>query len=169
VYIFFPSGATAPSEPRLPQYLGFTITLRHTTLSRTSLDKWSARRRDLYLTTYNTHNRQTSMPPAVCEPTIPASERPQTYALDGASTGIDRGTLITITIQLLRPLSVFFQWCPIKVCTTLNSLHFLCTLSPHTKHKCRKSNMKKLPITQENKARTLYNDLKLKYSCFSGI
>jgi hypothetical protein len=27
------------------------------------LDEWSARRRDLYLTTHNTHNRQTSMPP----------------------------------------------------------------------------------------------------------
>jgi hypothetical protein len=37
----------------------FTITLRHTTLGRTPLDEWSARPRDLYLTT---HNRQTSMP-----------------------------------------------------------------------------------------------------------
>ena len=33
------------------------ITLRHTTLGRTLLDEWSARRRDLYLTTRNTHNR----------------------------------------------------------------------------------------------------------------
>jgi hypothetical protein len=38
-------------------------TQRHTTVGRTSLDKWPARRRDLYLTTHNTHNRQTSMPP----------------------------------------------------------------------------------------------------------
>jgi len=30
---------------------------------RTPLDEWSARRRDLYLTTHNTHNRQTSMSP----------------------------------------------------------------------------------------------------------
>jgi hypothetical protein len=37
--------------------------LRHTTLGRTPLDEWPARRRDLYLTTHNTHNRQTSMPP----------------------------------------------------------------------------------------------------------
>jgi hypothetical protein len=37
-------------------------TLWHTTLDRTPLDKWSARRRDLYLTTHNLHNRQTSMP-----------------------------------------------------------------------------------------------------------
>jgi hypothetical protein len=36
---------------------------RHTTLGRTPLDGWSARRRDLYLTTHNTHNRQTYMPP----------------------------------------------------------------------------------------------------------
>ena len=35
------------------------------------------------------HNTtQTSMPPAGLEPTIPASERPQTYALDRAATGI---------------------------------------------------------------------------------
>jgi hypothetical protein len=35
----------------------FTIThFRHTTLGRTALDEWSARRRDLYLTTHNTHN-----------------------------------------------------------------------------------------------------------------
>jgi hypothetical protein len=45
----------------LPRCWGFTITLRHTTVGRTPLDEWSARRRDLYLTTHNTHRRQTSM------------------------------------------------------------------------------------------------------------
>ena len=49
---------------------------RHTTLGKTPLYEWSVSRRDLYLTTNNTHNRQTSMPPAGFEPTIPASERP---------------------------------------------------------------------------------------------
>ena len=34
----------------------------HSTLGRTPLDERSAPRRDLYLTTRNTHNRQTSMP-----------------------------------------------------------------------------------------------------------
>jgi len=38
-------------------------TQRHSTVGRTPLDKWSARRRDLYLTTHDTHNRQISMPP----------------------------------------------------------------------------------------------------------
>jgi hypothetical protein len=69
-------------------FRGFTITLRHTTLSKTPLDEWSARHRDLYLTTHNTHNRQTSMPPVGFEPTIPVSERPKTHALDRTATGI---------------------------------------------------------------------------------
>jgi hypothetical protein len=36
----------------------------HTTVRKTPLDGGSAHRRALYLTTYNTHNRQTSIPPA---------------------------------------------------------------------------------------------------------
>ena len=32
-------------------------TQRRTTVGRTPLEEWSARRRDLYLTTHNTHNR----------------------------------------------------------------------------------------------------------------
>jgi hypothetical protein len=47
-------------------------TQRRTTHGRTPLDEWSTRRRDLYLTTHNSHNRQISMPPAVFEPTISA-------------------------------------------------------------------------------------------------
>ena len=37
-------------------------TQRHTTVGRTPLDERLVPRRDLYLTTHNTHNRQTSMP-----------------------------------------------------------------------------------------------------------
>ena len=62
-------------------------TQRLTTVGRTPLDEWSARRRDLYLTTHNTHNRQTSMSTVGFEPTISADERPQTHALDRAATG----------------------------------------------------------------------------------
>jgi hypothetical protein len=43
--------------------------------------------RDLYLTTHK-NTRQTSMPPVRFEPTIPASERPQTHALYRAATVI---------------------------------------------------------------------------------
>jgi hypothetical protein len=42
----------------------------------------------LYLTTHNTHKIQTSMPLAGFEREILASERPQTDALDLATTGI---------------------------------------------------------------------------------
>jgi hypothetical protein len=62
-------------------------TQRRTTVGRTPLDKWSAHRRNLYLTTHNTCNRQTSMPPIGLELTISAGERLQTYALDRTATG----------------------------------------------------------------------------------
>ena len=60
---------------------------RRITVSRTPLDAWTVRRRDLYLTTHDTHNRQISMPPMGFEPTISAVERPQAYALARAATG----------------------------------------------------------------------------------
>jgi len=74
-------------------------TQRRTTVSRTLLDEWLARHRDLYLTTHNTHNRQTSMPPVGFEPTISADERPQTYASDRAATGTGGITTIRCVIS----------------------------------------------------------------------
>jgi hypothetical protein len=70
-------GPTRAMASSLLRFLDHTQ--RHTTVGRTPLDKWSARRRDLYLTAHNTYNRQTSMPPVGFEPTIPAGERPQTH------------------------------------------------------------------------------------------
>jgi hypothetical protein len=68
--------------------LFFAITLMpHVTLGRTPKDDRSAHRSDLYLTTHNTHTRQTSMLPAGFEPTFTSSERLQTHALDRAATG----------------------------------------------------------------------------------
>jgi hypothetical protein len=62
-------------------------TERRSTVGRTPLDEYSARGRELYLTTHNNHNRKSSMPPAGFEPTIPAGERLQTYASHGPDTG----------------------------------------------------------------------------------
>jgi hypothetical protein len=59
--------------PRITRFLHYTK--RRATVGRTSLDEWSARRRDLYMTTHNTHNRKTSMPPVGFEPMIAAGER----------------------------------------------------------------------------------------------
>ena len=60
---------------------------RRTTVGRSPLDERSARRRHLYLTTHNTYNRQTSMPPAGFESTISTGGRPQTHALGRAAAG----------------------------------------------------------------------------------
>jgi len=89
----FYNDSTAPTEPGPPHYQGFTVTL-----GMSPLDEWSARRRDfylIYLTSHNTHNSQTSMPTTGFEPVIPASERPQTHALDRASSWIGNNQHIT--------------------------------------------------------------------------
>ena len=87
ILIIFVSWLDSPSRPRPPPSRGSAITLTHNTLGTTSLDKTLARRRRLY--PYNTQrSRQTSMPPAGFEPTIPASERAQTHAVDRAATWI---------------------------------------------------------------------------------
>ena len=52
---------TASRAPGTPYYRGFTITLTHTKLGRTRLDEWSVWLTELYLTTNNTHNRQTDI------------------------------------------------------------------------------------------------------------
>jgi hypothetical protein len=83
-----PPWRCGPTRAKALSFLTFLHhTQRRTTVSRTPLDEWSDRRRDPYLTTYTTNNRQTSMPLAGFEPTISASERPQAHALDRAATG----------------------------------------------------------------------------------
>jgi hypothetical protein len=61
---------------------------RHTTLGRTPLYEWLARRRDLYLSTHNTRKKQTSMVPAGFERAPLASDRTQTHGLDLTANGI---------------------------------------------------------------------------------
>jgi len=89
--VYFFNGATVPSGPGPPHCRGLSITHRHTTFCRTPLNKWSARRRNFYLTKHDTHNRQTSMNPTGFKPAIPASERLQTQALERAVIGIGTG------------------------------------------------------------------------------
>ena len=79
----------ASSFMRFPDH-----TQRRTTVGRTLPDERLAHRRDLYLTTHNTHNRQTFMSPLRFEPTISAGERPQTYTLEwGRNTEFKKVTL----------------------------------------------------------------------------
>ena len=97
---FFSMALAAQLRTMASSFLRFfrDHTQRHTTVGRTPLDEWSARRRDLYLTTHNTHNRQTSMLPAGFEPTISAGERPQTYGLRPRGHWDRRLTVIYISI-----------------------------------------------------------------------
>jgi hypothetical protein len=52
---------------------------------------------------YTTNTTQTSMPPVRFEPTILASERPKTHALDRTATGIDK--LVTMRNRICRTAS----------------------------------------------------------------
>ena len=75
----FSLGATAPQWALASSFTRFVFldhTQRHTTVGRTLLDELSARRRDIYLTTHNIHNKQTFMPSVEFEPIISAGERP---------------------------------------------------------------------------------------------
>ena len=72
VFFFF-HGATSSSRPRHPNYQGFTITLRHTTLGTCPLEEWSAHRRDLYLTTHNTHDNHATGAIRTRNPSKPAA------------------------------------------------------------------------------------------------
>jgi hypothetical protein len=60
--------ATAPSGRGLPHYQGFTITLRNPHSVGVPLDEWSARLRDIVLTTNNTKKRPISMPSGDSKP-----------------------------------------------------------------------------------------------------
>ena len=60
---------------------GYCCTWSHSdththTVGRNLLDEWSVRRRDLYLTTHNTHKRQTSTSSAEFEPSKRAATEP---------------------------------------------------------------------------------------------
>ena len=79
-------GSTTNNRPRPSHCQGFTITLGQTTLGRTPLDEWSARRRNL-LPDNTKHTPETTLRAVEFEPTIPASEWPQTRALERAVTG----------------------------------------------------------------------------------
>ena len=80
-------------------------TQRRTTIGRTPLDEWSAHRRDLYLTTHDTHNRQISMPPVGFEPKISSGERPQAAHLMRSWVRIPPGAWIFVCCEC-RVLSV---------------------------------------------------------------
>jgi len=98
-------GATAPQWVRTSLFMRFIDhTQRRTAFGRTPLDEWSARRRDLYLTT-----RQTSMPTVGFEPIISAGEWQQNYALERATTGPAKVIHNTWNCYVFRRLDAIFR------------------------------------------------------------
>jgi hypothetical protein len=71
------------------------------------LDEGSAYCRDFYLTTHNTYQRQTPMAAVRFEPTIPAGELSQTYALDRAATGTGSLSTVEINLTLINSLVTY--------------------------------------------------------------
>ena len=103
-------------------------TQRRSTVGRTPLDEWSARRRDLHLTKHDTHNRQISMPPVGFEPTISAGERPAAAHLLRSWVRIPPGAWIFVCCEcrvlsgrglcvelITRPEESYWLWC-VVVC-----------------------------------------------------
>jgi hypothetical protein len=115
---FFYYVATAPSGPGPPRCRVCRIPHRSTTFGRTLLTEFSAQRRDLHLTANNSQKRQTFRHPAGFEPTVPASERSQTPALDRAATGI--GSLL-LAFSYMNPVRGLISY-TFDVITSLVSL-----------------------------------------------
>jgi hypothetical protein len=103
-------------------------TQRRSTVGRTPLDEWSARRRNIYLTTHDTHNRQISMPPVGFEATVSAGERPAATYLMRSCLQIPPGALIFVCCEcrvlsgkglcdelITRPKESYRLWC-VVVC-----------------------------------------------------
>ena len=103
-------------------------TQRRSTVGRTPLDEWAARRRDLYLTAHDTHNRQISMLPVGFEPTISAGERPVAVRLLRSWVRIPLGAWIFVCCEcrvlsgrglcdeLITHPEVSYRLCCVVVC-----------------------------------------------------
>jgi len=92
--------AQQPLVGQAPHYRGSTINFRRTILGSTPLDERSVRGRDLYLTTHDTPERQTSMSVAGFEHKNPRSEQPKVHALDQGATGTGRNGERTMCLEV---------------------------------------------------------------------
>ena len=115
-FLFFLMRRCDPTRAMASSFMRFLDhTQRRITVDRTPLDEWSARSRDLYLTTHNTQHRQISMPPVGFEPAIPAIERLRTHSLDRAATGTDSSFSIShlifnFSLHYLNNFTYFKLW-----------------------------------------------------------
>ena len=121
VPLMFVFGRDSPQWARASSFTGFLDHTRRATVGRTPLHEWSARRKDLYLSTHNTHNRQTSKPWVGFEPTISAGERPQTSASDRAAIGTGKVALMARSNYEEEQGTTQDEWCRLSVSTQINA------------------------------------------------
>ena len=96
--------AQQPLVGQAPHYRGFTIALRHSTLGKTPLDEWPARRRDLFLTTQNIHKKQISKTLGGIRTRNPNEQAVAEPRLDDEATGI--GRVCDLPFLILGPATV---------------------------------------------------------------
>jgi hypothetical protein len=97
-YIFFFLRRCCPKRAMASVFRFLDHTQRGTTVGRTPLDEWSARRRSLYL--HNQRKRRTSISSVGIEPAIPAIERLQTYTLQRTANRIGTSCYTVMTFIL---------------------------------------------------------------------
>jgi hypothetical protein len=111
----------SPTGTRTASFLRFLNHIHwHTRVGRTPLDEGSARSRDLYLTTHNTHDKQILMPGTEIKIAIPASDRLQTLTLDSPATGKSDSIFTLFTkwwqgshrvLQSVQHSAVYLRFC----------------------------------------------------------
>ena len=125
---FFPMA----QQPPVGQGLHFIEALRSHSDTPHSVGLFWMRDRSLelssYLTTHNTHNRQTFMPLAGLEPAVTESERWQTDALDRAATGIGFTTIFFFFFFFFFRWRYSLLWA--LACRTI-PLHFFLSITHH--------------------------------------
>ena len=105
-------------------------TQRRTTVGRTPPKEWSARRRDLYLTTHSNHNRQTSMPPDVLRNFLFTLKNPTALAgFEPANLGTKGQHPTSRPPKPLRHYMIHRPLCPQYCSTALHELN--CSRSTH--------------------------------------
>ena len=103
----------------------FVVTrIGHTALGTTPLDEWSARRRDLYLTTHNTFKIKTFMFPAGFEPTVPTRELPQTHTLGREATGIGLSLFTSLKFKQVECYATSSNVIFMFLCHSFNLLEY---------------------------------------------
>jgi hypothetical protein len=118
-------GSAAQSRAMVSSLSRFLDHTRDATVGRTPLDEWSTRRRYLYLTTHNTHNRKTSMSWWDSNPRL--SKR---AAVDLRLRPLGHwGRLCATVVDLFCIVCIFVTWRVLFYCVCIVVLHATCRIA----------------------------------------